>query len=164
MPGDFSCALLSHDHKHPFLASFSQRHHANVAGMCAPPLSMCPSSNHHTSARVPILSSPSSGRRVQPSSQPPNVVCIEMPWPSFLCVFLDRPGQVFKLSRGGLARHNFPYADLPAFIDPIETNKCVSLPPVISLARGWPFGVCVARGGACPTSFPLCIFTCLYSN
>ena len=62
---------------------------------------------------------------MQPSSQPPNVVCIEMPWPSFLCVFLDRPGQVFKLSRGGLARHNFPYADLPAFIDPKKTNECV---------------------------------------
>ena len=35
-----------------------------------------------------------------------------------------RPGQVFKLSWGGLAQHNFPYADLPAFIDPIKTNEC----------------------------------------
>ena len=25
---------------------------------------------------------------------------------------------------GGLAQHNFPYADLPAFIDPIKTNEC----------------------------------------
>ena len=37
---------------------------------------------------------------------------------------------------GGLARHNFPYADLPAFIDPIKTNEC-----------GW-------RGRACDFNAP----------
>ena len=47
---------------------------------------------------------------------------------------LDYPqssnGNAFKLFfnylgetvQGGLALHNFPYADLPAFIDPIKTN------------------------------------------
>ena len=53
---------------------------------------------------------------------------------SILLCRVARPGQVFKLSRGGLARHNFPYADLPAFIAaampraaqlPIKTNECV---------------------------------------